>query len=263
MPPFRTYLVLSVVFFLVAFFDPREEFNVLFEPTAETAEDAIPADQSAEEIRQGVIEDLAEAGIIVGEDAAPDEDEDSNGFNYDVSSGEGDVKCDVEDIRTADIPDWLASRLTPERLQLMCERVLADDGRALFDKLRDNVPAALFFLLPLMALVLKLAYPLSKRYYVEHLLFVVHYHAFVFLILTLQILFARSATLIGIPENVIDVVMIGAAIYIPAYLFRSMQRVYGQRVFITALKYIFLLLSYFFGFISMIGIAALFAAFSI
>jgi hypothetical protein len=76
-------------------------------------------------------------------------------------------------------------------------------------------------------------------------------------------LFARSATLVGIPENVIDVVMIGAAIYIPAYLFRSMQRVYGQRVFITALKYIFLLLSYFFGFISMIGIAALFAAFSI
>ena len=263
MPPFRTYLVLSVVFFLVAFFDPREEFNVLFEPTAETAEDAIPADQSAKEIRQGVIEDLAEEGIIVGEDAAPDEDEDSNGFNYNVTSGEGDVKCDVEDIKTADIPEWLASRLTPERLQLMCERVMADDGRALFDKLRDNVPAALFFLLPLMALVLKLAYPLSKRYYVEHLLFVVHYHAFVFLILTLQILFARFATLVGIPENVTDIVLIGAAIYIPAYLFRSMQRVYGQRVLITALKYIFLLLSYFFGFISMIGIAALFAAFSI
>ena len=36
MPPFRTYLVLSVLFFLVAFFDPREEFNVLFEPAAET-----------------------------------------------------------------------------------------------------------------------------------------------------------------------------------------------------------------------------------
>jgi len=263
MPPFRTYLVLSVVFFLVAFFDPREEFNVLFEPADETAEDAAPADPSAEEIRQGVLEELAEEGIIVADEALPDEDEDSSGLNINVTSGESDGECDIDDIKTADMPDWLSKRLTPERLQLMCERVRADDGRALIGKLRDNVPAALFVLLPLMALVLKVTYPLSKRYYVEHLLFVVHYHAFVFLMLTLQVLFARFGALVRIPESAIDVVLIGAAIYIPAYLFRSMQRVYGQGAFITALKYIFLLLSYFFGFILMIGIAALFAAFSI
>ena len=259
MPPFRTYLVLSVVFFLVAFFDPREDFNVLFEP----AEDAAPADPSAEEIRQGVLEELAEEGIIVADEALPHEDEDSSGLNINVTSGESDVECDIDDIKAADMPDWLSNRLTPERLQLMCERVMADDGRALFGKLRDNVPAALFVLLPLMALVLKVTYPLSKRYYVEHLLFVVHYHAFVFLMLTLQVLFARFGALVRIPESAIDVVLIGAAIYIPAYLFRSMQRVYGQGAFITALKYIFLLLSYFLGFILMIGIAALFAAFSI
>ena len=250
MPPFRTYLVLSVVFFLLAFFDPREEFNVLFEPAAETEEVADPAE-------------LAEDGNIVGDDELPDEEEDSNGIDFNVSFDESDAQCDVEDFETADMPDWLSSRLTPERLQLMCERVRADDGRALIDKLRDNVPAALFVLLPLMALVLKLMYPLSKRYYVEHLLFVVHYHAFVFLMLTLQVLFARIGALISIPESAIKAVLIGAALYIPAYLFRSMQRVYGQGVFITVVKYVFLLLSYFFGFILMIGIAAMFAAFSI
>jgi len=255
MPPFRTYLVLSVVFFLVAFFDPREEFNVLFEPASETAEVAEPAE-------------LAEDGIAVGDDALPDEEEESNGISFNVTSGDAyeekrRAECDAEDIKTADIPDWLSSRLTPERWQLMCERVLADDGRALFGKLRDNVPVALFVLLPLMALVLKIAYPLSKRYYVEHLLFVVHYHAFVFLMLTLQVLFARFGALISIPESAIDAVLIGAALYIPAYLFRSMQRVYGQGVLITVVKYVFLLLSYFFGFILMIGIAAMFAAFSI
>jgi len=196
MPPFRTYLVLSVVFFLVAFFDPREEFNVLFEPASETAEVAEPAE-------------LAEDGIAVGDDALPDEEEESNGISFNVTSGDADeekrrAECDAEDIKTADIPDWLSSRLTPERWQLMCERVLADDGRALFGKLRDNVPVALFVLLPLMALVLKIAYPLSKRYYVEHLLFVVHYHAFVFLMLTLQVLFARFGALISIPESAID-----------------------------------------------------------
>ncbi len=193
----------------------------------------------------------------------PDEDEDSSGLNINVTSDESDVECDIDDIKTADMPDWLSKRLTPERLQLMCERVMADDGRALLGKLRDNVPAALFVLLPLMALVLKVTYPLSKRYYVEHLLFVVHYHAFVFLMLTLQVLFARFGALVRIPESAIDAVLFATALYIPAYLFRSMQRVYGQGVFITVVKYVFLLLAYFFGFILMIGIAGLFAAFSI
>ena len=263
MPPFRTYLVLSVVFFLVAFFDPREEFNVLFEPAAESTEEAEAAGQSAEEIRQGILADMAEDGIIAGDEALHDDPDDSDGVSFNISDDESGVNCNLEDLESADMPDWLANRMTPERLQLVCERVIADDGRAMSEKLRDNVPAALFFLLPLMALILKIMYPLSKRYYVEHLLFVVHNHAFVFLILTLQILFARIASLASISEKVIDIVLIGAAIYIPVYLFRSMQRVYGQGVFVTALKFMFLALSYFVGFGLMIGFAALFAAFSI
>ncbi len=291
MPPFRSYLVLSVVFFLLAFFDPREEFNVLFEPVAESTEEAEQSDQTAGEIRQGVLDDLAEEGIVAtgessaddvedsddaaedsddaaedSDDAAEDSDdaaEDSDGGVVEISADTEGLDCDNDDIEAADIPEWLSSRLTPQRLKIICERVVADDGRALFDKLRDNVPAALFFLMPLMALILKMMYPLSKRYYVEHLLFVVHYHAFFFLILTLQILFARFALLVGIPENAIDIVLIGAAIYIPVYLFRSMRRVYGQGFVITALKFVFLGIAYFGGFFLMMSIAALFAAFSI
>jgi len=32
MPPFRTYLVLSVIFFVVAFFDPQDNLSLFFEP---------------------------------------------------------------------------------------------------------------------------------------------------------------------------------------------------------------------------------------
>jgi hypothetical protein len=266
MPPFRTYLVLSVVFFLVAFFDPREELGLLFEPEAESTEQAEESDQNAAEIREGVLQDLAEQGIIVGDKELPEDpqvEDDGSSATLDITVGESDFDCDVSDIESADIPQWLSRRVTPERLQLMCERIRADDGRALLNKLLDNVPAALFILLPLMALVLRVLYPLSKRYYVEHLLFVVHYHAFFFLILTLQILFARFATLVGIPENATDIALFGASLYIPVYLFRAMQRVYGQGRFITTLKFIFLVLSYFIGFGLMIAFAALFAAFSI
>ena len=266
MPPFRTYLVLSVVFFLVAFFDPREELGLLFEPRAESTEQAAESDQNAAEIREGVLQELAEQDIIVDDEALPEgpQDEDDGGsVNLKFTDGESDFDCDISDIESADIPQWLSRRVTPERLQVMCERVRADDGRALVDKLLDNVPAALFILLPLMALVLRVLYPLSKRYYVEHLLFVVHYHAFFFLILTLQILFARFGTLVGIPEKATDIVLFGASLYIPVYLFRAMQRVYGQGTFITTLKFIFLVMSYFIGFGLMFAFAALFAAFSI
>lgn len=265
MPPFRTYLVLSVVFFLVAFFDPREEFNLLFEPATESTEEVGDADQSAAEIRGELLKEQAGEDIVVADEPPPEVPDEGNesGVNFNLSTGGGEVACNIEDIKSADIPKWLARRITPDRLQVICDRVTADDGRALLDKLRDNVPAALFFLLPLMALVLKLMYPLSKRYYVEHLLFVVHYHAFFFLILILQILFARFATLVRISENISDIFLTGASIYIPVYLFRSMQRVYGQGIFITSLKFGFLAVSYFAGFGMMIGFAALFAAFSI
>ena len=176
MPPFRTYLVLSIVFFLVAFFDPREELGILFEPAA-------PATNQ--------VQDRAS-------ETAPDSREVTISFSADEEPGED---CDIDDMDMSEWPVWLSSRLTEERLKVACDRVIADDGRAFLKKLLDNVPAALFVLLPLMALALKVLYPLSKRYYVEHLLFVVHFHAFAFLILTLQILFARLGSLTRMPDS--------------------------------------------------------------
>jgi hypothetical protein len=41
MPPFRTYLVLSILFFFATFFEPEEDFGILFEPgTEETTQQA-------------------------------------------------------------------------------------------------------------------------------------------------------------------------------------------------------------------------------
>ena len=140
---------------------------------------------------------------------------------------------------------------------------MADDGRALANELLDNVPAALIVLLPLMALVLKALYPLSRRYYVEHLLFFVHFHAFFFLILTLQILFARLAALLRVPDAVAAVTLVAVSFYVPVYLFVAMRRVYGQGRIFTFLKYVLLLIAYITGItVTMLG-ALTIAAFSI
>jgi len=125
------------------------------------------------------------------------------------------------------------------------------------------VPAALFVLLPLMALVLKILYPLSKRYYVEHLLFVVHYHSFVFLILSLQVLFTRLGSLLRVPETPIDVTVLAASLYVPVYLYKALRRVYEQGRAFTILKFLILTFAYFAGLLFIFGLVALFAAFSI
>ena len=45
MPPFRMYLVLSVIFFVVAFFDPRDDLSLLFEAEPEPVpEEQTPLD---------------------------------------------------------------------------------------------------------------------------------------------------------------------------------------------------------------------------
>lgn len=250
MPPFRTYLVLSILFFVVAFFDPREEFSVLFLPEADVAAVDAPEEDNV----------LADEVDVADENEVADEDESSVSVSF--SSGGG-VRCDMEDIGRAEISPWLARWLTPERIKVMCDRIVADGGANFLDKLLENVPAGLFFLLPLMALVLKVLYPLSRRYYVEHLLFVVHLHAFVFLILTLQVLLTRVGGWLGAPDLVDDVTGFVVLVYLPVYLYKAMRRVYRQRHLATAPKFVLLILAYLLGFSFILAFAALVAALSV
>ena len=263
MPPFRMYLVLSLLFFVVAFFDPREELGLLFEPQPETASEE-SVDEALQD-EQDILDELVEDGVIAADDVPDDLEFAGGSFNFEIDGddddGDGDCNVDASDLE--DLPDWIARRLTVERLQRVCERTRLDDGRALADNLLDNIPAALIVLLPLMALALKILYPLSKRYYVEHLLFFVHFHAFFFLMLSLQILYARLTALLGTPEAVSNVPVVIASFYVPVYMFVSMRRVYGQGRFVTFFKYIVLLIAYLLGFFAtMLGALAI-AAFSI
>ncbi|MDH3273278.1 MAG: DUF4286 family protein [Gammaproteobacteria bacterium] len=272
MPPFRMYLVLSLLFFVIAFFDPREELGLLFEPQPEQTsaaaadgEIAVP-DEAIDEAQQ-VLDELAADGVLPDVELSETADTHGGGFilklDDDGEEIEVDGDCDVESSELEELPGWIARRLTPERLKRICEKTQIDGGKAFVDKLVDNIPAALIVLLPLMALVLKALYPLSKRYYVEHLLFFVHFHAFFFLILTLQILLMRISTMLVIPEAIPIVTVVVTSFYVPVYLFKSMRQVYGQGWFVSLLKFVVLVFSYLIGFFATMMGALAIAAFSI
>lgn len=250
MPPFRMYLVLSVIFFVVASFDARQDFGLLFEPQPEpTAEDvaATLANTNAEkEETRRILRDLKEEGTIP--DSVIAELDDTDGFNIqigdDINIGDNGDKCDFNEEDLAVLPGWLEKRLTVERMKRACERLQIDSGKSFLAGLWDNIPLALIVLLPLMALVLKILYPLSRRYFVEHLLFFVHFHAFFFLLLTLQILLIRGSSLLPIPDAIPILIVVASSFYIPVYLFVALRRVYAQGRLATFAKYIVLIASY-------------------
>jgi hypothetical protein len=281
MPPFRTYLVLSIVFFLVAFFDPQQQFGILYEAAAPGEESATSQSRNADEIRRQVLDELEAEGIHVPQrtrEAAgmpqierppepsgepDDEPREDSSLDVRINSDEGmNLDCDLEGFNPEG-PEWFTRRVTRERLQQVCEKVLADSGRSFINQLLDNVPAALFVLLPLMALILKMLYPLSKRYYVEHLLFVLHFHAFFFLILTLEVLFSRAAAWLSLPSLLTNFSVFVVSLYVPIYLYKAMRRVYAQGRIITILKFFVLVFTYLVGLSLMLVFAAFYTAFSI
>ena len=278
MPPFRTYLVLSVIFFIVAFFDPRDDLSLLFEPEPEpTPEEIAEKAAATAAARQEILDDLAQEGILVGAANPEDRAEETgtqgadtvgenkantnSGLSIQIDDETGECIVDADDL--TDLPQWLQRRLTPERLSRVCERIGADQGKTFVDLMLDNIPVALIVLLPLMALVLKVLYPLSRRYFVEHLLFVIHYHAYFFLILMLQILFARLSALLHLPDVIAVLVLVAASLYIPVYLYMAMRHVYGQGRILTFIKYVALVICYAAGAsLTMLGVF-LFALFAV
>ncbi len=250
MPPFRMYLVLSVIFFVVAFFDPQDDLSLLFEPEPPpTPEETAEKREEMESDVNEVLDELAAEGVITADqaDATSEHDidvtiygDDEGGLNFQIDPETGDCEFSGQD----ELPEWLKRRLTKERLEATCARIGADEGKTLGNLVLDNIPVALIVLLPFMALVLKALYPLSRRYFVEHLLFFVHFHSFFFLILTLQILFSRLSGLVHLPEPIAILILVAASFYMPVYLYKGMRLVYGQGHFLTLIKYITLVTAY-------------------
>jgi hypothetical protein len=123
-----------------------------------------------------------------------------------------------------------------------CRRSLLDNGHTVGEATLHNIPRAMFIFVPALAVVMKLMYWRPRRYYVEHLLFFVHTHAFIFALFGLYVLLLRLVP--AVLDDWIQLVVWGYTAY---YLFVSMRRVYGQGRFITFVKYTALSFTYLIG----------------
>lgn len=134
--------------------------------------------------------------------------------------------------------------------------LLRSNPHAFWSGLISKLPTVMFVLLPLFALVLKLLYIRRRRYYVEHLIFSLHYHALVFLAAILFLAVYEAAEHFGW-TSINNHLGFAIWLYLTAYLIVAMRRVYRQSWFKTLVK--FLLLAFIDGLALSFGFVAAFA----
>lgn len=107
------------------------------------------------------------------------------------------------------------------------------------DRFIEYLPAAMFFVLPVYALLLKLLYLRRRRFYVEHLVFGMHTHTAAFVGFTIAAAFAAVA-----PESWLDWARRVLVIVMLAYYFMALKHYYGDGAFVTVVKFSVLLWTY-------------------
>jgi len=194
LPPFRLYIVLSVVFFMVFAFSGPLPTKPLETP----------------------------AGAIAGRLDAPGG----------AASTEEFCRASVSPLPG---PDWIRRPFLRA-----CLKTHADQSRELGRDFIHNLGRAMFVFLPLLAGCMTCLYRRPKRFYVDHLLLLVHNQAFLFLLLSIYLIATHwlraSAWTWGL-----TVAVIGYGLY---YMARSLQTVYAQSALRTAAKFTALAIGY-------------------
>ncbi|HVN42485.1 MAG TPA: DUF4286 family protein [Steroidobacteraceae bacterium] len=263
-PPIRMYLIVSVAFFVLAsvgadpgsaiHFDPTaDEPSVRIGPDVEKSRDAQDTQATAAKTpppaakldagRQRLLEaviskmpekDRARARAELAGDLGRMKPADVATMQRVVDDPCGEKSLHIDN-------GALLKKYEPS-LRGACRKIVADNkgfGRAVY----ENIPKMMFIFLPLMSAMMYVLYLGSGRYYVEHLLFFVHFHAFFFFSGLLVVCLERGANLLGTGPvagglRVAGGLLVAAlAFYVPYYLYAAMRRVYGQGRLLTLAKF--------------------------
>jgi len=203
--PLRLYLWISVPFFLLVALKTN--------PQPMTASDRAVMDSIRIAVR-----DSASARVARGE--AP-----RSRYGINLDPGDPDWARNAE----VNFGNQRLNRAIKARLLTLQDLPPEEAIRRLMTNLIQDTPKVLFLLLPICALLLKLVYVRSHRYYAEHFVFALHAHAFafgVFLLMTLATV--SSASFLAGP----------LMLWILGYSLFALKAVYQEGWFFTTLKWL-------------------------
>ncbi|MGD8385084.1 MAG: DUF3667 domain-containing protein [Lysobacterales bacterium] len=249
-PPLRLYMFLSIAFFLLA---------ALFSTDALTI-DSKGGTRSPERGFHIMLDDKDKAPIDVkraesGEATTPQAEGARKGEQpfFDTKAFQFNGKPwdrETNPVAISWLPRWINDRINDE-IEHSPEKAeeINKNPDLIIDKVFDILPVSMFILLPVVALIFKFWYLFSKRYYVEHLIFALHNHAFLFVCLILILLLDGSGDLLNAAGHhgaaaAASWAITAIAVWIPIYLLVSLRTVYRQGWMLTLGKFTVIGISY-------------------
>lgn len=131
-------------------------------------------------------------------------------------------------------------------VQIYLLRQLVDvlyEPRSALNQLIDNLPLAIFVMLPVYALLLKLFYLRKGRFYVENLVFATHLHTFLFLIFTILLLLPENTGLETV-DTIVGAVTTCLILLLAVYHYTALKRYFQDGYVATAFKFLGLMFFY-------------------
>jgi len=118
------------------------------------------------------------------------------------------------------------------------------DSAPLVESIIEMLPYMMFIILPIFAIFLKLFYLFSKRFYTEHLVFLLHNHSFIYMLMMLQIglnfgeqqLDPIEHWLAQSLSSTFSFISLAFNFWMVIYVFLSMKRFYRQSWKMTIFK---------------------------
>jgi hypothetical protein len=144
-----------------------------------------------------------------------------------ASAGFQGVAAGIEPVRVTTPVPGLGARIE-QRIEELRLLPPAQAVRMVVRDFLNRAPVVVFLLLPIFALLLKLLYAPSGRYYVEHFIFALHLHAFWFAAFTVVLLF-RYPLVFSVVGS-----------WVLVYVYIAMKRFYREGYLRTGMKYLVL-----------------------
>lgn len=185
-------------------------------------------------------------------------------LNSNTANDDMDIKIDLETFRDthnlrhalntlADtFEEQLETEDDPEKIADLREYIrLCPSPESANAKILEYISWAFFLLLPIFTLILKLAYIRRKHNYMRHLVFSIHIHSFIFMVMTLIV--GLYLIFPGNLETVSAILMFS----VPVYFVIAMKKFYGQSIGKVIVKFFVVSFLYNMIFVVVVGAAIL------
>lgn len=229
-PPLRLFLVLSILlFFLISVNSFIEDLDSTLSGQGDEISTELDPEGLSQEIGRDLSAEISQE--LDNENLAGDSNE-AEGIT-EVTDGIKEFVFPFLDAETnLNLVTFLASQVSKNYEENK------DDIEGFFYGSLDYITFFMFLIMPMLALILKVLYFFSGRYYVEHMILTLHNHAFLIFAMVLRILLGKLPDdgIAVIPE-IATLATYALTFWMIIYPFLSLKNYFEDGYALTALKF--------------------------